>query len=269
MTTDSILELDSLSKAFGGVQAVDQLSMSVPRGTVFGLMGPNGAGKTSAINLITGFFKADSGTINFLGETITASKSHQVARLGISRTYQNVRLFSGMTAVEQVIAGTYLTRHSRGWQSVGFLPSERRDRRAAEATARELLNRVGFDRHDEMAQNLSYGDQRRVEIARALASDPSLLLLDEPTAGMNSEEAAAIGGLLRSLRDDGLTMLVVEHNMALILDHCDLAMVMNFGRGLISGTPRQCVDDEAVQEAYFGRKSDAERVSALRQLRGH
>lgn len=267
--TASILEISDLRRSFGGVKAVDGLSMSVPRGSIFGLMGPNGAGKTTVINLITGFFRPDVGSITFDGVDTTRLPPHRIAAMGIARTYQNVRLFEGMTAVDQVVAGRHSRRSSRAWQSILCLPGERRERRAAEAAARELLDRVGLKRHDDLANHLSYGEQRRVEIARALATDPSLLLLDEPTAGMNSVESAGIGALMEQLRDEGITILVIEHNMSLILDHCDLALVQNFGQPIMTGTPQECVNDPRVQEAYFGRKSDAERVNALRELRRH
>jgi branched-chain amino acid transport system ATP-binding protein len=267
--TEMVLELKELRRSFGGVKAVDGLNLSMPRGSIFGLMGPNGAGKTTAVNLITGFFPADGGQVLFDGKDITRLKGHEIAAAGITRTYQNVRLFEGMTAVEEVVAGSHLRRSSSAWQAVMCLPSERRERREMRQRARDLLARVGVESPDELATNLSYGQQRRVEIARALASEPKLLLLDEPTAGMNSKESAEIGELMQQLRSEGVSILVIEHNMALILEHCDFALVQNFGRPIMSGTPRECVDDAQVQEAYFGRKSDAERVNALRELRRH
>lgn len=263
-----LLTFTDVTKHFGGVTAVDGLSMAVPAGAVFGLMGPNGAGKTTALNLLTGFFTPDEGRIEFAGEDVTSLPTHLTARRGISRTYQNVRLFTGMTVREQIVSGMYARRTSRAWQAVFRLPAERAERDQADARAEELLRRVGGEIDpDVLAENLSYGDQRRVEIARAIASEPTLLLLDEPTAGMNASETDAIGELITQLNRDGMTIVVIEHNIRLILDYCDHAFVMSFGQALAEGTPQQCVDDPRVQEAYFGRSNDAERVRALRELR--
>lgn len=266
--SDDVLSLQGVIKRFGGVTAVDGLDLRVPRGTVFGLMGPNGAGKTTVLNIITGFFAPDEGHIAFDGTNITGTPSHQSARLGITRTYQNVRLFTGMTVREQVIAGMYAGRSSAGWQAVLGLGSERRERRESRERAEELLQMVGGDLNpNALAENLSYGDQRRVEIARAMAANPKLLLLDEPTAGMNVSEAASIGRLMRALNEQGVTIVVIEHNIKLIVDYCDLAFVLSFGQQIAAGTPVECVKDEQVQAAYFGRRNDAERLRALRELR--
>lgn len=251
-------ELRNVVKTFGGVTAVNNLSMVITRGTVHGLIGPNGAGKTTVINLITGLFKVTSGTIHFNGERTDTLEPHQIAALGISRTYQNVRLFSGMSVLEQVLTGCYLGRDTSLLASFLGTSDARRKWKASRDTAMRLLERVGMaDRADELAETLSYGEQRRIEIARALGSDPKLLLLDEPTAGMNHSEAGAIGKLVHELRDSGLTILMVEHNISLVTEFCENCTVINFGQLLAEGTPRSCIDNPDVQTAYFGKKRDA------------
>lgn len=262
--TQTLLELRAVVKNFGGVAAVGGLSTAVRKGAVHGLIGPNGAGKTTVINLITGLFHPTGGEILFEGHHLEARAPHDIAALGISRTYQNVRLFSGMSALEQVLTGCYLRRGSSLLASFAGLPKARRDWEEARAKSLALLGRVGMaDKADVLAETLSYGEQRRIEIARALGSDPKLLLLDEPTAGMNHAESHAIGRLVHELRDSGLTILMVEHNMGLVTEFCDSCTVMNFGKLLAEGTPRSCIDDPEVQAAYFGRKNDATRIQPV------
>lgn len=252
------LELIDVRKSFGGVKAVRGLSFVVPRGSITGLMGPNGAGKTTVINLISGQLAPDGGEIVIDGEYATGLRADYVAEMGLARTYQNVRLIGGLSALQQVISGFYLRRQTGLLASVLHLPGALRRMRAIEDAALLLLERVGMaDRADILAEALSYGEQRRVEIARALAAAPGVLLLDEPTAGMNAQEAERIGTLMHALRDDGLSILLVEHNMRLISDYCDRAVVMNFGAGIAAGTPAECLDHPAVQEAYFGRERHA------------
>ncbi|MBD8664222.1 ABC transporter ATP-binding protein [Rhizobium sp. CFBP 8752] len=260
-----ILELRNVAKRFGGVSAVDGLSAQVRPGSVHGLIGPNGAGKTTLINLITGLFHPTEGEIHFEGKALENMAPQQIAHLGISRTYQNVRLFSGMTVLEQVMTGCYLSREVSMWSSFLGLPSARAAWKRTRENALQLLKRVAMDhRADELAETLSYGEQRRIEIARALGANPRLLLLDEPTAGMNHSEASAVGRLVHELRDSGLTILMVEHNMGLVTEFCDTCTVVNFGRLLAEGDPKTCIANPDVQEAYFGRKNDAERIQALR-----
>jgi branched-chain amino acid transport system ATP-binding protein len=262
---EALLSLENVVKNFGGVAAVDGLTAHVRRGSVHGLIGPNGAGKTTVINLITGLFHPDKGQIRFDGTALQNMAPPQIAALGISRTYQNVRLFSGMTVLEQVMTGCYLRRGVSLWSSFLGLPRARARWAETKANALQLLERVGMaDRADDLAETLPYGEQRRIEIARALGSNPKLLLLDEPTAGMNAAEAAAVGRLVHELRDSGLTILVVEHNMGLVTEFCDRCTVINFGRLLAEGDPATCLASPDVQEAYFGRKSDAERIQTLR-----
>ncbi|RAI01178.1 ABC transporter ATP-binding protein [Acuticoccus sediminis] len=260
-----LLSLEGLEKRFGGVTAVSDLSMHVRRGSIHGLIGPNGAGKTTIINLLTGLYTADGGAITFDGTSLVGLAPPDIAALGIARTYQNVRLFKGMTALEQVVTGCWLRRGVSLWASFIGLAEARRAKKATEAHAMALLERVGMaGRAHELAETLSYGEQRRIELARALGSDPKLLLLDEPTAGMNASEASAIGHLIRELRGQGLTVLLVEHNMGLVTEFCDTCTVINFGRLLAEGDPHTCLSAPDVQEAYFGRRHDADRIQSLR-----
>jgi branched-chain amino acid transport system ATP-binding protein len=260
-----LLEVQGIGKHFGGVAAVAELSMTVRTGSVAGLMGPNGAGKTTLVNLISGLLPSDYGAIRFAGAEIQHSPAHVIAAQGIARTYQNVRLFSGMTVLEQVMAGCYVRRGTSLWASFLGLPKARAARKAVERHALELLERVHMaDRADVLAETLSYGEQRRVEIARALGTNPRLLLLDEPTAGMNAQESSEIGNVVHRLRDGGLTVLMVEHNVRLVKEFCDDVTVMNFGRLLASGTPAECIAHPDVQAAYFGNTADAERIRTLR-----
>ncbi|MGI3169003.1 ABC transporter ATP-binding protein [Pseudooceanicola sp. C21-150M6] len=253
--TTALHDLREVTMRFGGVVAVNSLSMGIPRGAVHGLIGPNGAGKTTVINMITGMFTPTEGEIHFDGTRTDGLPTHDIAALGIARTYQNVRLFSGMSALEQVMTGCYLGRDTGLLQSFLGLPSSKAAWKRSRQRALALLDRVGLaDRADELAETMSYGEQRRVEIARALGSDPKLILLDEPAAGMNQSEASEIGRLVVELRDTGLTVLMVEHNMSLVTEFCESCTVINFGQKLAEGDPRTCLADPEVQAAYFGRK---------------
>ena len=247
------LVLTDVARSFGGVRAVDGASFSVERGEVHGLIGPNGAGKTTLINLISGLLAPTGGRIELDGRRIDRLPAHRIAALGILRTYQNIRLFAGLTAEGNVIVGRHLRRRAPLWRRLLGLPSARAEERAVREQARAGLSRVGLaDRADEPARNLSYGEQRRVEIARALAAEPSVLLLDEPTAGMNAPEAAAVGELVREVARQGRAVLLIEHNVRLVMALCDRITVLSFGKVIARGTPAEVAVDPAVIAAYLG-----------------
>jgi len=263
-----VVEVRGLTKAFGGLYAVEDFNVSVPRHSIFGILGPNGAGKTTVINLLSGVLPADQGEIVLLGDDVTRRPAHERAQRGLARTYQNLRLAPGLTTLQTIMAGGFIQGRAGLASIIAATPAERRERRHRAEEAREFMSAVGLTSPpDRLAQTLSYGDQRRVEIARALASRPQVLLLDEPTAGMNWREASAVGDLLRGIVANGMTVILIEHNMRLVAEYCDRCVVMHFGRVLAEGEPRQCLARSDVQEAYFGRRGDAERIEALRLLR--
>jgi branched-chain amino acid transport system ATP-binding protein len=251
-----MLELKQVSKRFGGLAAVDQLSFTVPAGQIVGLIGPNGAGKTTLINMISGLEAVTEGQIFFKDREITQLKSHLISQLGIARTYQNIRLFN-MSVWENVMAGRHRRARSTLLETLLMLPGQRREEHAVRADALSLLDRLALT-HVKAADatELSYGDQRRVEIARALATEPDMLLLDEPTAGMNAAETHKIGALILKLRDEGLTVLVIEHDMELIGQVCDDVVALNFGQLIAQGPPAEIKANPAVIEAYLGEEEE-------------
>ena len=248
-----MLAIDQLSKNFGGVAAVSDISMQVPAGSITGLIGPNGAGKTTLINLITGIYAVSGGSIRFGARDLTRAPAHMVARAGITRTFQNIRLLAEASVIDNVVIGFYRRETSSALSSLLGLPFARRETRSLRARALTLLDRFGMAHLAEYeAGGLAYGHQRRVEMMRALASDPALILLDEPVAGMNDVEAGELGEIFAGLAEGGMGVLLIEHNVRFVTQLCHHVYVLDSGRMIASGTPAEVVNNPAVITAYLG-----------------
>jgi branched-chain amino acid transport system ATP-binding protein len=252
----AILSLRGVIKRFGGLTAVDQVSFEVPKGEVFALIGPNGAGKTTLFNCITGMFAPTAGAVVFEGRDISGTRPHRTAELGIARTFQNIRLFEYMTALDNVKVGCHVRMRAHLWDSLFHTPLFHREEREVAERAMEQLKFVGIDkRADDFARNLAYGQQRRLEIARALATEPHLLLLDEPAAGFTPQEKVELMVLVQKIIDRGITVFLIEHDMRVVMEASQRIAVLDHGEKIAEGTPSEVRNNQRVIEAYLGKSA--------------
>ncbi len=251
---NTLLELTGIGKRFGGLAALSDVSLHINRGEIYGLIGPNGAGKTTLFNILTGLYQADSGRFQFDNlEYGGRCKPHVLAQAGIARTFQNIRLFANMSVLENVMVGRHVRTRTGIWGALMRTTAARNEEHAIAQRAHELLRYVGIARRTQtLAKNLSYGEQRRLEIARALATDPKLLALDEPAAGMNATETENLKALLQTIRASGVTVLLIEHDVKLILGLCDRVAVLDYGKKIAEGVPEEVRRNPAVIAAYLG-----------------